>query len=123
MKRFILCGCVVFAVTVSWREDAFAEDGSPPESALSHENIQYFIRCDELTKCAGTPVACVLAGDDSDGDGGHLIEATSLKPIAYGDWSNSPCGTYGVGWHVAAGTCQTGSGAGHKRCKFVYVRP
>ena len=123
MNRHFLNACMVMGSVVLAGGDTSAEERDTPERAAQVGSIQYFVRCDEYTRCAGVPVACVLSGDDADGDGNHLIEFTSSRPITYGEWFNTQCGTYGVGWHVQAGSCSTGLGTGYKRCKFVYVRP
>ncbi|HYO59553.1 MAG TPA: hypothetical protein VEU50_43010 [Archangium sp.] len=122
MKYLLVNACMLIGATALGGGGTSAEERYHQEPAAPTESVQYFARCDEYTRCAGEPVACVLAGDE-DGDGGHLIESTSLRPVTYGEWFNTQCGTYGVGWHVATGTCSTGSGTGYKRCKFVYVKP
>jgi hypothetical protein len=123
MKYHLVNACMFLGATALGGGGPSAEEGYHPEPGAQAESVQYFARCDEYTRCAGEPVACVLAGDDADGDGGHLLESTSFRPVTYGEWFNTQCGTYGVGWHVPAGSCSTGAGTGFKRCKFVYVRP
>jgi hypothetical protein len=95
--------------------------------------------CDGKKRCSGEPVACFLAGDDTDTESmaGTLVSPGVLQGVGISGavfwidtpWKNEACGTSGDHeWVVSYGSCGKGAsfasgiGTGLKRCKAVLVR-
>jgi hypothetical protein len=113
------------------RENSVSYDELIPLSQESKTNSDITL-CSESEHCQGTPVGCIIAGDDSDwmNRKGQLMWTDAV--LWAESWSNTPCGTSGRGWVVGGGSCgddpnNPPSGtlfdkSGLKRCQYAVVR-
>jgi len=115
----------------AWRPfNTFSIAVPPPENgvcAATHNDCTVGrlavsgLTCFENDNCAGTVLSCNYSAPDA--PGGNLANSPS-KPVSFGSWSNSQCGTAGTGWHQGGiSSCSTGQGSTNAKCTSVVVNP
>jgi hypothetical protein len=87
------------------------------------------VTCAQNQFCPGTPISCTIAGDDSDGGAGSVVQAGGGVQVSFGNWVDSVCLTFGSGWHATSdsrgfcGQTFTTATPHNQRCTSVVVQP
>jgi hypothetical protein len=87
------------------------------------------VTCAQNQFCPGTVISCTIAGDDSDGGAGSVVQAGGGVQVTFGSWVDAVCLTFGSGWHATTdsrgfcGQTFTTATPHNQRCTSVVVQP